>query len=33
MSNAMLGVEIFVPRPPAPPTGAGAFRSRTVPIV
>lgn len=32
MSNAMVGVYIFVPRPTVP-NGAGAFRSRTVPIV
>lgn len=32
MSNAMLGVEMFVPRPSVP-NGAGAFQSRTVPIV
>jgi|GEM_PF-5330163 len=32
MSNAMLGVSIFVPRPTMP-GGDGGFRSRTVPIV
>ena len=32
MSNAMLGVSVFVPRASVP-NGAGKFRSRTVPIV
>jgi hypothetical protein len=32
MSNAILGVAVFVPRPTVPNMGSG-FRARTVPIV